>query len=124
MMYQFNGRKMCEGNKSVLFFSGSKKDFQNTNLLFFPKIFKVIVAQRMNSSEWCLRLQVRSYLVHAFYFFPCSISRENSGCVKNRRRKACIYPALIREIFSRRGPLSSGVIMCMYGNFTFRLVTV
>jgi hypothetical protein len=28
------------------------------------------------------------------------------------------------EIFSRRGPLSSGVIMCMYGNFTFRLLTV
>jgi hypothetical protein len=28
------------------------------------------------------------------------------------------------EIFSRRGPLSSGVIMCMNGNFTFRLVSV
>ncbi len=60
----------------------------------------------------------------AFYIFSCSISQENSGSVKNRRRKACIYPALIREIFSRREPLSSCVIMCMYGNFTFRLVTV
>jgi hypothetical protein len=38
--------------------------------------------------------------------------------------KACIYPALVREIFSRTEPLSSCVIMCMYRNFTIRLVTV
>jgi hypothetical protein len=82
------------------------------------------VAQRINSSRWCLRSQVRSYPVLAFYVFSCSISPENSGSIKNRRCKTCIYPALIREIFSRRGPLSSGVIMCMYGNFTVRLVTV
>ncbi len=59
-----------------------------------------------------------------FSLFSCSISRENSGIVINCRNKACIYPALKREIFSRHGPLSSGVIMCMYGNFTVRLVTV
>ncbi len=67
-------------------------------------------------------MQIRSYPVFAFYFFSCSISRENSGSVKNHRSKACIYPALIREIFSRHGPLSSGVIMCMYGNFFNNLV--
>ena len=83
-----------------------------------------VVAQKINSSEWCLRSWVRSYPGLPFYFFSCSKSPENSGSVKNRRRKACIYPALIREIFSRCEPLSSGVIMCMYGNFTFRLVTV
>ena len=82
------------------------------------------MAQRISSSQWCLRSQDRSYPVLAFYVFSCSISPENSGSVKNRRCKTCIYPALIREIFSRRGPLSSGVIMCMYGNFTVRLVTV
>ncbi len=31
---------------------------------------------------------------------------------------------LSRSLGSRRGPLSSGVIMCMYRNFTVRLVTV
>jgi hypothetical protein len=101
MMYQFNGRKMCEGN--ALFYSFlSKKDFQNTNLLFFPIKCKVAMAQRMNNSEWGLRSLVRSYPMLTFYFFPCSISRENSGSVKNRRRKAgIIYPSLIREnIFS------------------------
>ncbi len=82
------------------------------------------MAQRISSSRWCLRTQDRSYPVVAFYVFLCSISPENSGSVKNRRCKTCIYPTLIREIFSRRGPLSSGVIMCMYGNFTVRLVTV
>ena len=87
-------------------------------------MYHVAVAQRISSSQWCLRSQDRSYPVLAFYVFSCRISPENSGSVKNRRCKTCIYPALIREIFSRRGPLSSGVIMCMYGNFTFRLVTV
>jgi hypothetical protein len=38
---------------------------------------------------------------------------ENSGSVKNYWSKACIYPVLIREIFSCYGPLSSGGIMCM-----------
>jgi hypothetical protein len=82
------------------------------------------VAQRISSSQWCLRPQDRSYPALAFYVFSCRISPENSGSVNNRRCKTCVYPALIREIFSRRGPLSSGVIMCLYGNFTVRLVTV
>ncbi len=93
-------------------------------MLFFPHNFIVAVAQSIIGRERCLRLQVRSFPVFAHHVFSCSISRENSGSVKNRRSIACIYPALIRKIFSRRGPLSSGVIMCMYGNFTFRLVTV
>jgi hypothetical protein len=40
----------------ALFFSFlSKKDFENTELLFFPEIYKVAVVQRMkNSSEWSL----------------------------------------------------------------------
>ena len=53
-----------------------------------------------------------------------SASRENSGSVKNYWSKACIYPALIWEIFSRYEPLSFGGIMCMYWNFTVHLVTV
>ncbi len=93
-------------------------------MLIFPLTYHVAVAQRISSSQWCLRSQNRSYRALAFNFFSCSISPENSGSVKNSWCKACIYPALIWEIFSRRGPLSSGVIMCMYGNFTVRLVTV
>ncbi len=74
--------------------------------------------QRISSGEWCRRSLVRSQLVLAlFLFFMQHIAGKF-------RSKACIYPASIREIFSRRGPLSSGVIMCMYGNFTVRLVTV
>jgi hypothetical protein len=123
MMYRFNGRKISEGlNKCYLFYS--RKDFQNTKLLIFHILCKAAVVQGISRSEWCLRSQVRSHPVLAVYFFSCSISRENSGSVKNCRSKACIYPALVREIFSRRGPLSSGVIMCMYRNFTVRLVTV
>ncbi len=59
-----------------------------------------------------------------FTFFSAVYHGKIPEVLKNRRSIAGIYPALIREIFSRRGPLSSGVIMCMYGNFTLRLVTV
>ncbi len=117
MMYQFNGRKIYLGNKSVISFF--KYKFVN-----FPLKYHVSMAQRISSSQRCLRSQDRSYPVLVFSFFSCNISPKNSGSVKNRWCKACIYPALIRDIFSRRGPLSSGVIMCMYGNFTVRLVTV
>ncbi len=123
MMYRFNGRKISEGiNQCFLFYS--KKDFQNTNLLIFHNLLKAAVVQGISSSEWCRRWQVRSHHVLARYYFSCSITRENSGSFKYCRSKACIYPSLVREIFSRRGPLSSSVIMCMYRNFTVRLVTV
>ena len=117
-MYQCNGRKMNEGIN--LFYSILKK----TKLLIFLHILKVAVVQGISSGEWCLGSWVRTHPVLALCFFSRSISRENSGSVKNCRSQACIYPALIRKIFSRLGPLSSGVIMCMYGNFTVRLVTV
>ncbi len=69
---------MYVGNNSVL----SLKDFQNTIMLIFPYRYYVAVAQRISSSQWCLRSQDRSYPVLAFYFFSCSISPENSGGVK------------------------------------------
>ncbi len=123
MMYRFNGRKISEGiNQCYLFYF--KKDFKNTNLLIFHCESKAAVVQGISSSKWCIRSQVRSHPVLVLYFFSYSISPENSGSVKNCRGKACIYLALVWEIFSRRGPLSSGVIMCMYRNFTVRLVTV
>jgi hypothetical protein len=117
-MYQCNGHKMNEGIN--LFYSILRK----TKLLIFLIELKVAVVQGISSGEWCLRSWVRSHPVLALYFFSSSISRENSGSVNKFRSEACIYPALIRKIFSRLGPLSSGVIMCMYRNFTVRLVTV
>jgi hypothetical protein len=117
-MYQCNGRKTNEGIN--LFYSILRK----TKLLIFLFIFTVAVVQGISSGEWCLRAWVRTHPVLALCFFSRSISRENSGSVKKFRSEACIYPALIRKIFSRLGPLSSGVIMCMYRNFTVRLVTV
>jgi hypothetical protein len=59
-----------------------------------------------------------------FTFFHAVYHGKIPEVLKTAGAQACIYPALIREIFSRLGPLSSGVIMCMYGNFTVRLVTV
>jgi hypothetical protein len=117
-MYQCNGRKMNEG------INLSYSLLRKTKLLIFLVLLKVAVVQGISSGEWCLRSWVRSYPMLALYFFSSSISRENSGSVKKFRSEACIYPALIRKIFSRLGPLSSGVIMCMYRNFTVRLVTV
>ncbi len=48
----------------------------------FPLLYRVAVAQRISSSQWCLRSQDRFYSVLAFYVFSCSISPENSGSVK------------------------------------------
>ena len=118
MTYQCNGRKINEGIN--LFYS----ILRNTNLLIFLNICMAGVVQGISSGELYIRSWVRSHRVLALFFFSCSISRENSGSVRKFRSEACIYPALIRKIFSRLGPLSSGVIMCMYRNFTVRLVTV
>ncbi len=128
LFYPFLRKQESLSKYNIVIFSPNVDRFLSVvdssfSSLSFP-MCNGVVAQKINSSEWCLRSQVRSYPMLAFYIFSCSISPENSGSVKNRRRKACIYPVLIREIFSRREPLSSGVIMCMYGNFTFRLVTV
>ncbi len=52
-----------------LFYSFTRKTFKIQSCYFFLLPWKIVVAQRMNSSEWCQRSQIQSYLVLSSYFF-------------------------------------------------------
>jgi hypothetical protein len=115
-MYQCNGRKMNEGIN--LFYSILRK----TKLLIFLHVLKVAVVQGISSGEWCLRSWVRTYPVLALCFFHAVYRGKIPEVLKNSGVRHVFIPLLYGKYFL--GPLSSGVIMCMYRNFTVRLVTV
>ncbi len=123
-MYQLNGRKVHVGKKSVPSFSKKVRKTSNYKVVILFANIPCSSGSGDNQQRVVPEIAGSILICAGISLFSCSILLENSGSVKNRRSKAEIFPALIREIFSRRGPLSSGVIMCMYGNFTFRLVTM
>jgi hypothetical protein len=82
MMHQFNERKMDEGNifmYSILL----QERLSKYKVVIYHGNCKVAVAQRMISSEWCLRSYRFGPTCADIVFFSCSISPENSGSVKN-----------------------------------------